>query len=296
MHLPRRCPIPDICGVRWHFTGNSIDRCRDAEEEDRSNVVYESWQETLEREEREKEDAERAAAVAAHVPATLSTAEDLALSFHGEQQLLALRSWQIPVVGLLTTTSIFYTNRLLRRGNSLEGGAGAAIDWAGYPSNQAFVNDAQTIFDDLGEALVFKEPMTLFRGITVPKELDEESIPDIAGISGHLLNGTAWDITYTERGFGFATTRPEVAAQYPLGSYDSGGLRILIELEATSGLCLPRQGHRSEELFELTFHDVHLATTACQVVFPPGTRWEVIAVDRESDYGVPLVRMKQKET
>lgn len=294
MHLPRRCPIPDTCGVRWHFTGNSIDRCLDLEEEERSNIVHETWQETLERREREAQDDQLAAALVAHVPATLSSAEDLALSFHGEQQLLALSPWQIPVVGLLTTTSIYHTNRLLRRGNSLEGGAGAAIDWAGYPSNQAFVNDVHTIFDDLKEALVFKEPMRLFRGVTVPKEL-HESIPDIAGISGYILKGTAWNTSYIERGFGFATTEPEIATQYPLGSYgDSGGVRVLIELEATSGLCLPRQGHRSVELFELTYYDVHLSTTACQVIFPPDTHWEVTAVDRESDYDVPLVRMKQK--
>lgn len=294
MHLPRRCPIPDTCGVRWHFTGNSIDRCRDAEEEERSNHVYETWDQRLEREQHETQSAERAAAVASHVPATLSTAEDLALSFHGERQLLALSPWQIPVVGLLTTVSIFHTNRLLRRGSSLEGAAGAAIDWAGYPSNQAFIDHAQTVFDDLGEGLVFKEPMKLFRGIEVPAEL-HESIPDIAGISGHLLNGAAWDAEYIERGFGFATTEPEIATQYPLGIYgDSGWLRVLIELKATSGLCLPRQGHRSAELFELTYSVPHLSTTACQVVFPPGTRWEVITIDKESDYGVPLVRMKQK--
>lgn len=294
MHLPRRCPIPDTCGVRWHFTGNSIDRCLELEEKERSNDVYETWQETLERRERETQDAQLAAAVAAHVPAALSIPADLALSFHGGQQLLALSPWQIPVVGLLTTTSIYYTNRLLRRGNSLEGGAWAAIDWANYPSNQAFVNDAQTIFDDLGEALVFKEPMRLFRGITVPNEL-HESIPDIAGIGAHLVNGTAWNTAYIELGYGFATTEPEIATQYPLRTYgDSGGIRILTELEATSGLCLPRQEHRSTELFELTYNNVHLSTTACQVVFPPGTRWEVTAVDTESDYGVPLVRMKQK--
>ncbi len=296
MRLPRRCPIPDTCGVRWHFTENSIDGCRDAEEEERSNDVYETWPETLERQEREKENAKRVAAVAAHVPATLSSAEELALSFHGEQQLSALRPWQIPVVGLLTTTSIYYLNRLIRRGNSLEGGAGAAIDWAGYPSNQAFVSDARTIFDDLGEALVFKEPMRLFRGITVPKEPDE-SAPDIAGISGHLTHGTAWDTEYVERGFGFASTSPEVAAQYPLDSSgESYELRVLVVLEATSGLCLPCKDHRSAELFELTYNADYLGTTACQVIFPPDTHWEVIAVDQESDYGVPVVRMKQKET
>jgi hypothetical protein len=190
-------------------------------------------------------------------------------------------------------TDIFGINELLRNGGSLASGAGGRIDWDGYTSMQAFVDTASDVFDGLGDALDFNEEVVLFRGVGVPLTPSHE-YPDIAGISRHLSVGTPWDDTFADAGFSFATTDPETALFYrgdPNGYPEKTA--VLVELVSRRGLCVPGKMHRSTALFDHTFDTGLMAAGMEQVIFHPGTRWEITGVETTSDYGVPLVRMRQ---
>ena len=213
---------------------------------------------------------------------------------NGERQLLRLEPGDLSVIGLLMASDVYSINQHLRNGRSLASGAGMMIDYAGYTSMQHFVDDASAVFDHLGDSLTLDVPINLYRGIGVPQEPDEY-YPDVAGISAYLTHGVSLEKEFLDAGFVFATTDPTVAMCYD-GS-DSGDsspkLPVLLELEASQGLCSPHKEHRSADLFGHVFGTDFLADAGGQVIFAPGTRWQVISIKKHSTYGVPLVRMKQ---
>lgn len=297
--LPSRCPIPALCERSWHWTAEARDRCQFLQQEERAERAfvalelpysYGSW----EHREYEQKARKRAEAVAAHVPVQPTLPEDIALTRNGERQLITLGPRQLSTVGLLMASDIYRINRLLRNGGSLASGANAMIDWEGYRSMQEFVDAACGVFDDLGDSLALDEPIRLFRGIGVPESPDEQ-YPDVAGISHHLTTGTPWHEEFVDAGFGFATTDPQTALFYD-GSDSSEyppKRPVLLELDTHRGLCAPQKEHRSTGLFEHSFESRFLSTATGQVIFRPDTQWDLISIDKDSKYGVPLVRMRQ---
>lgn len=296
--FPGRCPIPTVCGVTWHWSAEARESCQFFQQEERVQRAFAALDlpfsyGSFEHREFEQQARKRAEAIAAHRRVQPALPEGVVLTRNGERQLISLSPSQLSAVGLLMTSDIYRINRLLRSGGSLASGANAMIDWAGYRSMQEFVDAACGVFDGLGESLTLDEPVRLFRGIGVPESPGGYD-PDIAGISHHLTTGTPPHKELVDAGFSFATSDPQIALAYD-GS-DSGSLSmrpVLLELEAHRGLCAPRQAHRSTSLFEHAFGIDFLDTAICQVVFPPGTQWELISVDEYSEHGVPVVRMRQ---
>jgi hypothetical protein len=298
MTLPVRCPEPQYCEVRWHWSEKSQEACQRRTERAIAHAqriaanpyVYG----TFDFDRYERELSKRESAVEAHRAQQPSRPVDFTVTLNGERQLLALSPSDLKILGLLMTRDIFQINRLLRSGRSLSGGAGATVDYAGYQSMQGFVDNAVGVFTDLGTALTLSEPITLYRGIGIPIQPDEYD-PDIAGIGEHLRTDGPWQSRFLDLGFSFASGSAEIALLYD-GSASGQHPRtmsVLVELSVHRGLCLPKLEYRSQTLFDHLFSTSYLDATNGQVVFPPGTRWDVLSVDTTSEHGVPLVRMKQ---
>lgn len=295
-----RCPVPDRCRSSWHWRAASREACLFHQQEERAEQTQRTHaaagqhrRGSFEQGQHERKAKQRAAAAAAHILAKPARPEDAAVSRNGDRQLMALGPGQLSVVGLLMSSAIFRINEQLRSGGSLASGAGARIDWDGYASMQEFVEAASGVFDRLGDALNLDEETTLFRGIGVPRTPDEH-YPDIAGFSQHLATGAAWRNEFVDAGFGFAATDPKVALSFNGDSEFPPKDAVLFEMVASRGLCAPGQEHRSVSLFEHTFDASILASAIGQVLFPLGTRWDVMSFDRNSEYGVPLARMRQR--
>lgn len=288
--LPTRCPAPNICETSLHWTKISRLHCeylqtQESAEVDEVPLSYE------ERRQIEK----NAAATTAHVPVPTAHSADLEVLRNGERQLITLDHKDVRVLGCLASVDIYIPNERLRSGRSLAVDAGAYIGYEGrYNTQQAFIDDALDVFRHLGSSINLDAPVRLFRGVGLPENPNHE-YPDIAELSRHLRNGTPRLSTFTDDGFGFATTDPETALCYDGRRHDADPPRfpVLFELTAHAGLCVPEQMQRSQVLFGHTFDSAMLATDMSQVIFPPGTRWEILRVEKDSSYGVPLVRMRQ---
>lgn len=300
--LPARCPIPEICRSSWHWKSESRISCQrrqDAKEEPAARIVtnpheYGSSEFYIYKREVERKAQLTADASAAHVQEHPTYANEVILARNGERQLLTLGPNELIAIGLLTCKDIYMINQLLRSGGSLIGSVRKSTKWERYRSMQEFVDHALGSFGSLGESLHLDEPMLLFRGIGVPKEPSENNL-DIGGIGNHLTRGVPWMNEFVDEGFSFATTNPDDALYY-----DGSGLpenhpkhQVLLQLDVQRGICVPHLKHRSQKLFEHLFDAPYLPKAIGQVVFPPGTRWSVVSIDRDSGYGVPLVRMKQ---
>lgn len=242
----------------------------------------------------ERHEKERKEATPAHVPVQPTLPEDIAVARNGERQLLRLEPGDLSVIGLLMASDVYSINQRLRTARSLDCGAGAMIDYAGYTSMQHFVDDASAVFGHLADSITLDAPIKLYRGIGVPQEPDEYS-PDVAGISAYLTDEVPWQEEFHDAGFGFATTDPAIALCYDgtARGDSSPKVPVLLELDASQGLCSPSKEHRSPDLFGHVFGTDFLADASGQVIFPPGTRWRVISVEKTSVYGTPVVRIKQ---
>jgi hypothetical protein len=244
--------------------------------------------------EQAKANKQRAAEIAAHATELSTIPEDIVVDRNGERQLLTLKPRELNAVGLLMCTDVHPVNVLLRRGSTLSERPGAWIEYSGYESNQAFVDEAVDMFVRLGTALELDEPIRLYRGVRLFNEPDEFD-QDLAGLSAHLLHGSPWIPRFLDLGFSFASTDATAALEYPLDKDVplEKTFRILIELEADRGLCAPSRATRSQDLFAQLHGVQYLDDADSQVLFSPGTEWEIVSVDAESEHGVPLVRMKQ---
>lgn len=288
--LPLLCPAPKICEKTFHWTQKSRLWCEFLRNQESAEDVYDPrpfWEIEQER--------KRVAATKAHVPVPPTNAAESAILSAGERQLIALDEKSIRVLGLLTSSDVYAPNERLRGGQSLDADAGAYLGYEGqYNTLQQFVDDARAIFASLGGSLTFPTPIRLFRGVGLPGDLDGD-MPDIAGLGRHLQTGAPWLSSFTDDGFGFATTDPETALKYDGRRFeDDPPLEpTLFELTTKRGLCVPGQLHRSTALFDHTYDSHYLGTDMGQVVFEPGTRWEITSVHKNSAHGVPLVRMVQ---
>ncbi|WP_026554322.1 hypothetical protein [Arthrobacter sp. 35W] len=236
----------------------------------------------------------QAAAVAAHVRVAPTHPYDVAETLCGERQLITLGAHELTAVGLLMASDIYAINERLRTGRSLATGAGVMIDYAGFASMQEFVDEALGVFGALGSSLTLGQPIKLFRGIGIPERPDS-NYPDVAGIGAYLAGAMQFPQQFVDAGFGFATTNPEDALRYDgsaRGEYPPK-YPVLLELEAYSGLCVPQQEHRTAALVGHCFEVSYLSTSTGQVIFEPNTQWALVSICKDSQYGVPLVRMKQ---
>jgi hypothetical protein len=295
LRLPTRCSHHHT-GPQWHWTERSREVCRQEQLasaeylKNAPNMPYLAIQAAQHSEFLKQQ----AAATAAHVPVQTTNPDTEILNRNGEIQLLSLNRDDLKVIGLLTCADIFNINRGLRKGSDLSGGAGFVLDCKGYASKQKFVNDAIAVFLKLGGARELDEPIRLFRGIGLPLKPDQYDL-DVAGLSDHLQNNTPWTTNFTDLGFMFANTRPQDALHF--NGVDSGApknaIPILFELEADRGLCAPQLEYRTTALFDHVYGIDFLDNAHGQVIFPPGSEWEIVSVDKISEHGVPLVRMKQ---
>jgi hypothetical protein len=316
MPLPSPCPVPELCGRpwpwRWHVSPSGRATCLSHQQEKTADLKERQKRSIVKAEQRRREswsqrqnDSQakaRAEATDAHRPEKPILPEDAALIRNGERQLTALEFDQLEVVGLLMSSDVYSINKRMRNKGSLTGGAGARIDYDGYGSMQEFVDRACGVFDHLGDELDLDEEIRLFRGFGVPRTPDKEH-PDIAGLREHLDTGTGLHEEFTDAGFSFATTDPQDALAYKGNAQSDYPHRdaIMIELVARRGLCSPEKRHRSTALFEHVFEAGLLSKSIGQVIFPPGTRWEITSFNMTSRFGVtpatpqgiPLVIMKQ---
>lgn len=298
--LPSRCPIPGNCGRSWHWKSESRIACqrRQAVRAEKAaaraaRIAANPFRiGSFEFNEHERKVEKRKAATAARTPALPASPEESILARNGERQLITLDPRALMVVGLLMASDIYGVNQLLRNGGSLASDPGPMMDWEGYSSKQAFVDEAADIFHALGNTLTLDQPITVFRGIGIPVSPDDYN-PDVAGIGHYLLTGDSWQSNFKDAGFAFAATDPSIALLYDGSSAHTSEtmVPVLLELEVQRGLCAPNQEHRSTELFEHTFEARFLSDASGQIIFPPDTHWNVVSIDRDSDYGVPLIRM-----
>lgn len=238
--------------------------------------------------------ADRDRALAGHIPVSPSDPTEQVLARNGERQLMTLDRSDLTVIDLLLATDVYRINRQLRSGGSLNLSPGAMLDWNGYESLESFVNEAVAVFGDLGQSVQLDEPLHLFRGLGIPREAGGDA-RGFAGLGRYLAGGGPWDRTFTDAGFGFAAADPQVALKHDGYHTRSEPLRpVIVGLEARAGLCLPQRRHRSRKLFEHTLEQNYLMDLKdSQVIFAPGTRWEITGVQDGSVYGLPLVTMKQ---
>jgi hypothetical protein len=294
--LPARC-WDHTGGPQRHWTARALEVCRQEELAKKQRVEHnlrvDPGQRRTDREQAALK-KRRAAEIAAHVINLSAIPEDVVVDRNGERQLLALTPKQLNTVGLLMCTDVHQVNRLLRNCRSLASSGGAMLDWNGYETRQDFVDHAVDVFVGLGTALKLDKPIRLFRGLSLFIEPDEFD-PDIAGLSAHLRHGSPWIPRFLDLGFGFASTDPLTALAYPEKTPGSlpNTFQILIELEADGGLCAPGRATRSRDLFAHVQGIQFLDDAVGQVIFPPGTEWEIVEVIEKSEHGVPLVCMKQ---
>jgi len=293
MVLPRRCPTPALCGSSWHWTKNSRDSCQLHQRKRNKRLAAES-KNLRPPDPFEKERIEQCVeAVKNYNPTSPTGSADIILHRNGERQLLALNPSDISTVGLLTASEIYPINELLRNKGKLEVTAGPWFDMRGYTSKQHFVDTACAVFNNPELSLELDEPIKLFRGIGFPANSNKFNF-DVAEINQYLRTGEPWTEIYVDAGFSFAATNPDTAKNYNGSKHFPFPVRpILLELEAFRGLCIPHQTHRTVTLFEHICGIDFLDAAIGQVIFPPGTQWEVNSIDRHSKYGVPLVRMHQ---
>ena len=298
MLSPTRCPIPGICQVTNHWTARSRRVCgarqqeisRPADAAGDVQVCLGLYEDSYEA----ARSAERDRALAGHVPVSPPDPAEQVLTRNGGRQLLTLNKSCLTVISLLLATDVYRINRQLRSGGSLNLSPGVMLDWNGYESLERFVNEAVAVFGHLGQAVQLDEPLHLFRGLGIPDETGGDA-RGFAGLGRYLAGGGPWDRTFTDAGFGFAAADPQVALKHDGYLTRVGPLRpVIVELEARAGLCLPQRRHRSRKLFEHTLEQNYLMDLQdSQVIFAPGTRWEILAVQDRSVYGIPLVTMKQ---
>ena len=289
-----RCPIPEICRVTNHWTMESRRVCAARQRAiSRSTDAAQDVQVHLDPYEAARR-ADRDRALAAHAPVSPSDPAEQVLARNGERQLMTLDRSDLTVIDLLLATDVYRINRQLRSGGSLNVSPGAMLDWNGYGSLERFINEAVAVFRGLGQAVRLDEPLHLFRGLGIPCETGGDA-RGFAGLGRHLAGDGAWDGTFTDAGFGFAAADPHVALKHDGRWAGTGPLRpVMVELEARAGLCLPQRRHRSRKLFEHTLEQTFLMDLQdSQVVFAPGTGWEITGVQDGSVYGIPLVTMKQ---
>jgi hypothetical protein len=296
--LPVRCAKPEICETHWHW-GQGRWHC----EYYRYQIVMDELPQAPLLAGRAKaipfehvaREAKPPTALAVHVPVMPEHAADQVVVLNGERQLALLTKQEIEAIDCLASNGIYGANERLRRGHSLDVQCGAYVDGLGYRSLRAFIDHALATFDHLGQAVALDKSITVFRGVGVPKDPDEFD-PDIAGISRYFSSGEPWDRSFTDAGFGFAATDAATALDHDgtaNGGYADSMTHVLFELDIHSALCIPAQVHRSADLYERTYGRPMLDTLNGQVVFPPGTSWEITSLKRNSEHGVPLVHMRQ---
>ncbi|TFD72142.1 hypothetical protein [Cryobacterium sp. Hb1] len=303
--LPRRCRLH---GQR-HWTARDREACRQAHLDKRqADIERKTKQQSVprepayRREERKWKERRRAAAIAAHVGVPSTIHEEMVVDRNGERQLFSLFPKELDVVGVLTSLDVFPANKLLRNGMSLNDDGGLLLDGYPYETQQTLVDAAVDLFFRLDTALDLDEPIRLYRGLGLfvsPNQFD----PDVAGLSAYLHHGTPWDPVLRDLGFGFACTNPKEALRFGRAQQGSSAtLQVLFELEADRGLCIPKASARSRNLFQSVYDIEVIKIANAQVIFPPGTEWEIVEAPEKSEHivivggkqlQVPLVRMKQ---
>jgi hypothetical protein len=212
-----------------------------------------------------------------HTPVQPQDPSELAVLRNGERQLLGLHRGWYDVAGLLLTTDIYRINDRLRRGQDLNADPGVMLDWHGYTSLMAFVEDSNTMFDELGDATLLDEPIRVFRGIGVGAENEYDAF-DFWGVRRQLGgDGDLVDSTVLDPGFMFAAPTESVARVYDGTDARTHNLqwKVLLELTITRALCIPSPEHRSKVLTRVLHPSTFSREATAQVVIPRDSVWTV---------------------
>lgn len=195
---------------------------------------------------------------------------------NGERQLHLLTLDELQALGTLLTVGVMKANKHLREGR------------------EHLWGKDNSYFARLGDDLRLDTPMRLFRGIGVPRRRNGRR-PGAADIMGYLSGETS-PAVFPDRGFGFATPSLAAAKGYAEKAFSTSEdlSPTIIEINATSGLCVPHLAHRSDELFEKTYDvNSYLDTAVCQVVFGPGSQWKVTDIQIYSHHQAPRLCLQQ---
>lgn len=223
-----------------------------------------------------------------HNEADLVTVEGLIKI--GITQLSRLDREDLKALSPLLSRHVKKANKSLRKGGD---------DYKVGPLVQQFSKAGMSPFED--------GPVALFRGMDasgafVVGGAGEEAIwkwlvPDAQAAKVHVHKGYWFASTSEEVAKDYATTIWEKTADWAV---QDGNLHpVVFELTARWGLFIPhlRHLHTDEEQFVKTFGMTgSVVYDECQMVFPPGTRWEVVEVRSDEALGARgghRVSMKQ---
>lgn len=217
---------------------------------------------------------------------------------NAERQLTLVEPRWLPALDMLMTKDIYRINRNLRQRVSLHDvPVGPVLDSNGYPSVDALLDQATSLFANLGDALSLDEPLTVHRGIKVT-ELDYGD-QDIWQIQA-LLRGeiAALQDELEDPGFIFTTPFEEEASLHAgHANEDAACWRILFEMTVQRGLCLPDQDISSDEHLRRVQPHFYLRGATSQIVVPRGSRWRVRCATLDSeDEGLMRIQLDQVES
>lgn len=289
--MPARCNASPPCESRIHWSAESRAACRRRQ---KGPVLHHAV--AIEPDgiaQREQERAERAAQ--AHTPVPPYSPLEAALLRNGDRQLRRLREPQLSALAFLLSSGSYRLNKNLRAGGRLERvETGPTGDHLGIGYQQELVALADGAFAELGPDAELDDRLQLFRGIGFSHGPDEDFFDPI-GIIPHILDGKPWSPTFHDPAYSFACADAQTALSYD-GRLDPEGperRRVLLQMEVSRGICVPRKAIRSPELIRHCFGITWIDPATSQVIIPRNAAWEIAHIDTNSVYGVPLVKMRQ---
>lgn len=313
LHLrffPTTCRTnPPYCNSVYHWTERGREKCAVAREGEITNTVAE--EEVVEPHDAQGDllrdsqvaldfvigggrDKKLEAARAVRVQVAPATPSSRILTNTADRQLLPLGAADLEILSMMLNQGIYWTNSILRSGKQLDGPTGFDTD-NGLSTVQEFAAAASGVFSAIGKDLILDAPLTVFRGIGVPKLPDTEN-PDIAGIRAYLDNRTPLPKQFLDTGFSFATTDPMGALKYQ-GKDLNAELDVdpvLLVLDVERGICVPHTDLQSDALFEHTTLLGTLKTKREQMYFPRNSLWDVNSIKWNAQLRMNVVHMRQK--